>query len=340
MKSPRLILCSVLHLTLLIGSGVAVGGQTAARIEDYAAEGPPSVAGGSTSQVKLEGGQANGQGEVVLKFLNGLGIKLSAPVDKDTSSTEFTNLDGLANNLSIAGTWSWVGWGLVELNDPVAIVKRQKQACENNNIPSAKCVSDGEVEKFLREEGRSDREIRKGILDFDRATFQDAWVWGVFVEGKLGHRKYEFFDQNAEDHDPEKISRSFSASIVGIYGPGRVLFGLTQQTAFEESKVKVRRCNAVEGSTVLEECKELPLGAPNEVDSVIARTELRHIFGRWAISPLISHDFEKSVWGIEIPIYFVPDNKGLLTGGFRLGWRSDEEDPRASIFLAKPLSLP
>ena len=327
---------------IVIGSAVAVGAQskTAARIENYAADGPPTPAGSSTSQVKLEGGQANGQGEVVLKFLSGLGIKLSAPVDKDTGSTEFTNLDGLANNLSIAGTWSWLGWGLVELSDPIAIAQRQEQACKDNNIPLAKCVSDGEVEKFLKGEGRPDREIRKGILDFDRATFQDAWIWGVFIEGKLGHKKYEFFDQNADEQDPEKISRSFSASIVGIYGPGRVLFGLTQQTAFEESKVKARRCKAVDGSTLLEECKELPLGAPSEVESLIARTELRHIFGKWAISPLVSHDFEKGVWGVELPVYFVPDNKGVLTGGFRVGWRSDEKDPRASIFLAKPLSLP
>lgn len=331
----------VVLCVFLVGSSAAAWGQssTTERIEDFAEEGPPSVVGSSPDQVKLEGGQANGQGEVVISFLNGLGLKISSPTDKDTETTEFTNLDGLANNLSVAVTWSRVGLGLVKVQDVRVVAQRQQKVCDDNKVPEAECVSDGSVEKFLKERGRSDREVRKAVLEFDRATFQDAWIWGTFIEGKVGNKKYEFFDQSAHDQVREEISRSISASIVGIYGPGRVSFGLTQQTAFEESKVKVRRCTAVDGSTALEECKELPLGVPAEVDSIIARTELRHIFGKWALSPLISHDFEKSVWGLELPIYFLPDSKGVLTGGLRLGWRSDEDDIKASVFVAKPLSL-
>jgi hypothetical protein len=314
-------------------------GSVQRQIESFAEEGPTSAVASSPSQVKIEAGQANGQGEISLRFANGLGLKVGAPTDKNSNVTEFTNLDALANNLSVSGTWSWTGWGLTQLNDVVLIAKRQEQSCKNNKIPLAKCVSEGDVEKFLESERRPSREIRKAVLDFDRATFQDSWVWGTFIEGKLGQKKFDFFDSQAAEKEETEISSSISSSLVGIYGPGRISFGLSYQSAFEDAKTKARHCEDIGSSDLLQKCKELPLGPPSRMDSMIARTELRHIFGKWALSPLASWDFKKDVGALELPIYFLPDNKGLLTGGLKLGWRSDGKNLTGSIFLTKPIAL-
>jgi hypothetical protein len=52
-----------------------------------------------------------------------------------------------------------------------------------------------------------------------------------------------------------------------------------------------------------------------------------------------TYDFEKNTTGIELPIYFVANDKGALAGGIRFGWRDDTDDVTVGLFVGKAFSV-
>jgi hypothetical protein len=64
----------------------------------------------------------------------------------------------------------------------------------------------------------------------------------------------------------------------------------------------------------------------------------------FAIAPRVSYEFEKGVFGFDLPIYLLQgkeNDSGLrdLIGGIRLGWRDDTDELIAGIFVGKPFKL-
>jgi len=335
----RALATAVLATTLLaapnaVRAQVSVAPETAHAFSSA----PFSPFANDGSGVVIEAGQANDRAEISLQWPTGLGLKLGAPTDKTSGEGTFTNLDGLAGNLTLAVAWS-------KLLDPKVAtsgLEAQRNAiCETpgRGLTLADCRSDTELENALKKLGRSAREIESAFAEYRNTWLPSGWLWSIAVEGKAGYKNFEFFDTNGAKDDADLYSGSLSAALVGTHGSGRLLFGVTYEDAKKAQKKVVQKCDPVQGSTALEECKSLPLGRPSAAQATILRAEYRRFLGKIAIAPLASYNIDEEVLALELPIYFLHDAKDLLTGGVRLGWRDDDGDLKASIFVGKPLGL-
>lgn len=58
-----------------------------------------------------------------------------------------------------------------------------------------------------------------------------------------------------------------------------------------------------------------------------------------AVEIRATYDARNDVFGVEAPIYFLQGAGGGLRGGFRIGWDSNHNDVRGSVFIGVPFEL-
>jgi hypothetical protein len=295
---------------------------------------------GDAEEVPLvvEAGQANGKGEITFRGAKCAdspdcwALKLSAPVDKSTDIADFTDLDGLAKDLVIGASRRWL-FALDE-EKVTALVDSFTDLCED----FAEILEGEECTEWLVDrEARSNEALARSWRSIKRKANRLSQAFTL--QGKLSYNEYDYFTLNAVEEDTEE----YGLSLKGVYsigvGAGRVSLAVAAQRAYAESKAKARSCAEVEGSETLETCKELPLGPPTRVDSLILQAQYRTQLGPIAVTPLATHDFELDVWGLELPVYLLRDEDKAFTGGIRFGWRSDDDELVGSIFVSKRLSF-
>ena len=296
--------------------------------------------------VTLEAGQANGKGTISWRPKTDCDVtdvcwalKLAAPTDSSSEITDFVTLDGLAKDLTVGfnmrRTFAQEGGleGFFDVLDSLCEALGLASGCDNESIQNkVKESTNAELAALMKMHETDPRQLRAATRLLRRATS------AFFVNGRLSHNQYKFFTPEAQKHDTNEIGASLKVGYSRVAGSsGRVAFGVGVQRAFKPQETKAQSCTAVEGSEILESCSELPVGAPAQIDSLIAQVEYAHRTRVAAIRPLVSFDFELDVWALDLPFYFLRDDKKAFTGGFRVGWRSDKDLPVASIFVAKQL---
>lgn len=297
-------------------------------------QGPSSTMFMGSPQVIVEAGQDNNKAQVVIDFLSKFKLSLTAPFEKDANYTDFANLGGLQDNLKITGNWSSLLIGNINLHDRA---NQRDKVCKNYGLEES-CLVDV-LEDSLKARGKAEYVIQRAVMEYDRASFGRKWVWLIDIIGNIGHKEFEFFSTESTEEEWNKFSVSGGLGIAGIYGPGYLAFGLEIEHAYKAQTVKAQKCTTIDNQPGLNSCKELPLGAPDAVTSPIGKIELKHIFGKWAITPAVEYNFEKNVVGVQIPVYFLQNTNGRLTGGVRGSWRSDKNEAGLSVFISKPISL-
>lgn len=86
-------------------------------------------------------------------------------------------------------------------------------------------------------------------------------------------------------------------------------------------------------------CVKGSAGPPVRTDTEVLTFEYQRSLNDHAIAVRVSHDWGQDVSSIEIPVYLFRDKEGGLTGGVQLGWRSDEDEVVAGIFVSKAFSM-
>lgn len=263
-----------------------------------------------------------GGGKAVLSYANedkGWTIKLSTPVDSSATSADFASLDGLADNLTASYTYSR------------EFMLNEKSDWNVPKIPKRTA---------LRGDWQKREDLCKDILGEERTR---TFKWGA--ELTLGRRKAEFFDDAGVAQDDEKFSSSLSVYSSSQGPKSRFTVKAAVQSAYKDGAT-VSKCQPVTGATGLESCKDLPFGEPTRQESTMLTAEWRqHAFCdpaksscRIGLAPVIAHDLDASITGIDLPVYLLSTGD-QLTGGVRFGWRSDTEDLQVSVFISKPFSL-
>ena len=307
-----------------------------------AAVGPPSAVSTSNGQVMIEASQTDGKAVAVVTLESGVTIQLATPLQKGATSTDFASLDGLAGDLTAALAWDGV-FGLlnpirqaaIDRRDPGLAVCTQYGMPAGPNLPTC---TNGNLEAFLRAQGR-DAEVDEAMDRYDRAFFGDARLWGVSFGGKVGYKKFSYFSEEAVASESRRVSASATLAVSYIEGGRRIAIGLSAERGYRDAKPSARSCSPAEGSPALESCRELPLGAPDERNDVVVRVEWRQVSGDVGLSPVLSWKVDEGILGFDMPFYFVRDAAGRLTGGVRMGWRSDSREPQLGVFVSKPLGL-
>lgn len=304
---------------------------------------PSETEGVQDPTVTVEVGQANGKGTISWRpdkdcdvTKSCWALKLTAPTDSTKELTDFVTLDGLAKDLTVGfdirrtlvseQDLEHFFDALDDLCDALGLVT----GCDNESIKERVDKLDRTGLRILAEQvSRSRRPI---------ASFLRKATTAVFFKGRISHNEYEFFTLDSAENKSDEFGSRLEVGYSRVVGPkGRLAFSIAGQRAFKAQKTKALSCQQVDGSATLETCKELPLGAPAEVESLIGQIEYTHHIARATIRPLVSYDFEEDVLALDLPFYFLRDKDDLFAGGFRVGWRSDTDDLAASIFVSKPL---
>jgi hypothetical protein len=320
-----------------------------ARYDAYqqSSEGSPSETEGvQDPTITLEAGQANGKGTISWRPNEDCNVtqacwalKLTAPTDSSSEITDFVTLDGLAKDL--VGGFD-LRRPLLGRGGPEAFFATLDELCDALGFDSG--CGDDTIAKKVRDTSNADliEDLKDRGIDGEQLLAARRLLRrstsAFFARGRVSFNQYEFFTLDSVKNKSDEFGSSFELGFSRVAGAsGRLTFSITAQRAYEEQETKARACDEVGGSEGLESCTELPLGAPAEIDSLIAQMEYTRHVCDLALRPLVSYDFDQDVLALDLPIYLLRDDKGAFTGGFRVGWRSDTDEPVASIFVSKPL---
>jgi hypothetical protein len=161
------------------------------------------------------------------------------------------------------------------------------------------------------------------------------------IEATVGFNDFEWFDRVALVPREERRTDWSVAAHVARYLPGShtALTGsISYQRAFEAAD-EVRVCPA--GTTDPEaECPNMRTAGPTRNENLRLAAGVRHRvlgadgnLGNLAVAPIVTYDVIDDVFGVDVPIYYTPDEDGGLNGGIRFGYRSDRENKFSVAFF-------
>jgi hypothetical protein len=215
--------------------------------------------GADGNPLSIEAGQADGKGEIAIKLPTcksgdeGLPIlkhvlKITAPTDKNSEITDFTNVDGLAKDLTVGYSFRTLlttESSIEELMDDFdGFVLEHEELTGVNDL--------GEINELVQ---KMDVEEQERWRDIYAAAGRSSISW--FVDGSLSHNQYEFFDQDQAEQDANKMGISLKTGLSFPLRPGRLSFAVGFQRAFKDNDTKAQVCTEVEDAPGFESCKEL-----------------------------------------------------------------------------------
>jgi hypothetical protein len=291
-----------------------------------------------TTAVSLITGEKDGRG--VLSYsrndqtsdgrINDWSLKVSAPFNKAEGQASLASLSGLSGDIVASAAFSHFVWDI----EPAAYGDAICQECMRQRVPLLKCDLE-DLKKTLKERGQPEKEVEEVIESLGSKLFGAATslFWGG--EGSVGRKERSFFEP-AGTRSKEDRSGYSLALTGGAMFESWSLYGRVTGKRDYKDRSSATFCSPITGS-VLESCSSLPLGEAAKVESTVAALEARRFFGTLAVAPSAQYDFDSSIWGLEVPVFLTRDQKGAFTGGVKLGWRSDERDPIATVFITKGL---
>jgi hypothetical protein len=280
-------------------------------------------------QVVLEATQDDEEGTVAMSWKRGsvhFGFQVAGPLSSSTKEAVPLSLGGLASDARAAVNlvrWHWPGEP-----DEDALVKLCSEApkckgvsgpcyCGHQDMPKEK------QEEFLKLAG----------------AYKRPFFWGGTVE--VGRSGFEYLDPATLDAASVNHNDWSATGRVGVFlgAAGFLMGSYTYSQTFSPAGDPVDLCQPI-GEGGAASCTSAILGEPVKENASVATLELRRMNpGRIGIAPSIQRDFEAKVTALQLPIYFVMNKDKALTGGVRIGYRTDDERPSVSVFVGTAFTL-
>jgi len=270
----------------------------------------------------------------------------SAPIGKGSDRTELATLDGFRNAFSFALKYTRLSLSGIAnpLEDP-AKVKRNDEICAELTETVRRQTGDNKAEPDC-ETGNVSKFLPGRFEEFKRLFFDpNGAAYSLGIEPKVGYKKFDFIDATMLSKlSDSKVPWGISA----FWGVTKMqtLFtvGGNYQKGFKDADQGIL-CPSSSGSGTVT-CKTGPVGKPVDDDAELAYIEVRHRFnipmGRQfmsaGISLKVTHDFKQDLTGVDLPIVFIKDKDGKLTGGVRAGWTTTGHW-QAGVFVGSAFSL-
>jgi hypothetical protein len=271
-------------------------------------------------------------------------LTVSTPLNKNGDDTDVANLDGLVNASSIELTYSHFrvpgrlnpttnakGMAKVE-----AVCARVHAAMKEQGIqPSSDQGCDSnEIDRFGSSADKHDFE--SAFWDINNTN---RFIWGA--NAKLGYQNFEFIDAlETVKHKHKETPWAVGGFIAYNPDSWHMIFTLSMQyqDTFKDS-TNSTVCPLLDGSGARLICLSGPIGRPKETKKKLISLEARREFQFAGLGITTTYDFEEKILGIELPIYFVKDKEGKFNAGIKGGWRDDNHDFTASIFIGTAFEL-
>jgi hypothetical protein len=305
----------------------------------------------SPNAVQISAGQGNGNATIKVSGLtssavaNDVGtftnwsLLASAPLSKSSDTTEVSTLDGLTNAATLQLQFSQIkSYGVLNPSasqeaEDEAICARAADAFKLANKSAS--VPDCD-ENFVKKYDPGEYEKYKRTF---WAPVRQRVIWGF--SGKVGYQSFQYV-QSATLSSPSVNKVPWSAGAYFSWNPdaGKMLYSLNAnyQDAFKDAKSGVL-CPSPSPAGGNTKCVSGPLGVPVSSESPIVSAELRKAWASVGATLTASYDLKQHITGLDLPVYFIKSATGALTGGLRLGWRSDTHTVTAGIFVASTFNL-
>ncbi|HEX6369181.1 MAG TPA: hypothetical protein VF006_09625 [Longimicrobium sp.] len=252
-------------------------------------------------------------------------VGVTAPLSEDEGEqTVFGDLGGLTGgttlSLSVTGQrWRWDA----SAGERTAWCERMKK--KGRVASGADCVNFD-----LTAVTTGNRELRRDFwLEVERER-------PVLYEISARYQPEEMRYLDAETFLPETLERSSGSVGVSI---GRFLGTQLWSVSYRYESAYVEGpaaevCVPVGVAGALR-CRKAPLGEPVRQESSVGTAQTRGYFGRTvAWNPRLTYRFADKEWGLEVPIYFVPGEAGLV-GGVTPGFNSIDNRWTFTVFFGK-----
>lgn len=272
------------------------------------------------------------------------GITASAPLAMGSNRTDLGTLDGFANGAKLKLKWSRFSERIANpLKNPryEAIRAAARASCQVQGVGKA-CAEPIIGDDFIRTYSGTAAQS-----EYLRLAFPPSPAFAYGLEGSIGYKKYSFLDTGAFARmDTEKVPLGIKGfvSVLPANSLSSVTAALEYQRSYKEGSA-VTICPASTGGVV--SCLTGAGGAPARKSKALGSLEYRHQFllsetsfiRSIGLSPQLVYDAENDDFGIDFPVYFVPSDKGPLTGGIRFGYSSDGNDFAVGVFVASAFSI-
>lgn len=278
-------------------------------------------------------------------------ITITAPLSEETKEANFLTVDGLPNQLSVGLSLTH---SLVDLND---VADTSAVDMKFLGIAEARCKT-AEANAALSTEARD-----KKCADLDAASAypyltpadQKEWsdqrertydaikskpFWIASVSAEAGTKKFAFFDATTlGEQSDRKVSWSAGAWIgflPNLKSPVFFVAGFEAKRDYEAADNATYCPVGGPGPTV--KCTTGAFGPPTtEIDYKISGKLRFSLGGAIPVGLEISssYDFHDDSWGVEVPIYLLPNKDGGLVGGLRGAYDSKKDDFQFGVFIGK-----
>ena len=272
-------------------------------------------------------------------------IKGSAPLSEGAPRSTTLQLDGLVNKSKAGFEWRIGQQRLPTDADMTTLTKGLFEAC-NATTPSVQRVADSGIEVTGCDLAVLEKD--PAVRAFRERYFPRRLAWYLSVKGDIGYETFRFADAATfVDQTTEEYPRSFSA-VLGLLTKGNVYVAASGrfEDGFEAARTQaVCSIHALDQKTA---CPQKIVGPPNPKTAKVTEFEVRKYLsdaGELTIGAagILRRDWKAENTALEVPLYFLKNKDGGLSGGFSFGYlwaqQPDDTGPRFTVFVGQTFGL-
>lgn len=266
-----------------------------------------------------------------------IAVTASAPLGKpDGGLINLATLDGFMNSTELAFTYS--RWNVEGMRNPTLVgtdrLAQRDAICALAGIKTDQPCDFESVEQGLRNAGQEYLYPAYRALYWDQDE-TSRWTYGTTV--RVGREVFDYFQPNLEKAKETEIP--WGAKVyLGFVPRGTeafIAFGAEWQQSYQADPPQTACTNS---SDPILTCATGSLAAPSSKIKHIFTVEARGELLGVGMALKMSHDRRNDESGVDLPIYFIRNGGGQISGGIRAGWTSTD-DFNFGVFVGTPLAI-
>jgi hypothetical protein len=296
------------------------------------------IAGRDTKQVTITA-------SVPTSRLSELVLQASGPLSEGDPRSTVVQLDGLANKGKVGAEWRYGQQRLPSSAEMKELTEKLVRRCARATAaPEPDAATGLEVQGCsLADLERDDEAAALVSRLFPRRT-----AWYLSIKGHVGTETFSYSDSVTLQGAKSRKWSTSGAVVLGVLTAGNVYVAASGRIdrTFEGAD-KQAVCPASEaGASVV--CPLAVVGGPKEKTLRVTEFEARKYLPRIGgltigAAVILRRDWKAEMTTAEIPLYFVRDKDGGLSGGLSAGyvWSSDTQarGARFTVFVGQRFNL-
>lgn len=166
-------------------------------------------------------------------------------------------------------------------------------------------------------------------------------VWVFSLSGEIARNNVDYLTANYTPQDSTGTLYSLSAELGVLFDPiGYVGITWKYNRDFDGGDVCEYFLPVDTANANIVKSHKLSKSVPEFSNKDILQAEYRkYISEHIGVAVRFDYALREKEWGVDVPIYFLQDKSGGLSGGVRLGYTSTEKEFIGSIFFGSVLGL-